>query len=141
MILAGLARRVIGHISARGSGNEVEVAIYVPSDAVDVKEVTDRWRELIGDPGAVEDFHMDYTINERGKPITLVMASPSLEDLREVSDYLREVLESHPGVYNINDSTAVTPRRDRVGHETRRGESFDHAVRPGEAGTTGILWC
>ena len=96
---------VIGHIAARGSANEVEVAIYVPSDAVDVKEVTDRWRELIGDPGAVEDFHMDYTINQRGKPITLVMASPSLEDLREVSDYLREVLESHTGVYNINDST------------------------------------
>ena len=54
------------------------MAIYVPSDAVDIAVVTERWRELMGDLGPVENLFMDYTINERGKPITLVMASPSL---------------------------------------------------------------
>jgi len=102
---------IIGYIAARASGNEIEVNIQVPSDAVDVKDVAARWRELIGDVGPVESLHIDYTINERGKPITLMMASPSLEDLRSVSNYLREVLESYPGVYNVHDSLQ-SPREE-----------------------------
>jgi multidrug efflux pump subunit AcrB len=102
---------VIGHIAARGRDNEVEVAIFVPSVLVDISVVADRWRELMGDLGPVEDLYMDYTINDRGKPITLVLASSSLEDLRAVSEYLREVLESYPGVYNVNDSMQ-SPREE-----------------------------
>jgi multidrug efflux pump subunit AcrB len=102
---------VIGHIDSRGKGNEVHVYINVPSGAVDIKEVTERWRELVGDLGPVESLHMDYTFNDRGKPITLVMASASLEDLRAVSAELRKVLETYPGVYNIND-TLRSPREE-----------------------------
>lgn len=102
---------VIGHIDSRGKANEVQVYINVPSGAVDIKEVTERWRELVGDPGPVESLHMDYTFNDRGKPITLVMASASLEDLRAVSAELRKVLETYPGVYNIND-TLQSPREE-----------------------------
>jgi multidrug efflux pump subunit AcrB len=102
---------VVGHIDSRGKANEVQAYISVPSSAVDIKEVTARWRELLGDLGPVESLHMDYTINERGKPITLVMASPSLEDLRAVSSYLREALEAYPGVFNVND-TLQSPREE-----------------------------
>lgn len=102
---------VIGHIDSRGKANEVQTYINVPSSAVDLEEVTARWRELLGDLGPVESLHMDYTINDRGKPITLVMASPSLEDLRAVSSYLREVLETYPGIYNVND-TLQSPREE-----------------------------
>ncbi|MDG1945599.1 MAG: efflux RND transporter permease subunit [Halioglobus sp.] len=102
---------VIGHIDSRGKLNEVEVYINVPSSVVDIKEVTERWRELVGDLGPVESLHMDYTFNDRGKPITMVIASSSLEDLAGVAARLREVLESYPGVYNIND-TLQSPREE-----------------------------
>ncbi|NQX88582.1 MAG: efflux RND transporter permease subunit [Halioglobus sp.] len=102
---------VIGHIGVRARNNEVGGSIFVPTDAVDISVVANRWRELMGDLGPVEDLHMDFTINDRGKPITLVMASSSLDDLRAVSDYLRVVLSKYPGVYNINDSMQ-SPREE-----------------------------
>jgi multidrug efflux pump subunit AcrB len=103
----------IGHIDSRGKKNEIDVYISMGSGVLDISEVTERWRELIGDPGPVESMHMDYTFNDRGKPITLVLASPSLEDLRAVSLELHEVLEGYPGVYNIND-TLQSPREEIV---------------------------
>lgn len=103
----------IGHIDSRGRENEVRVTMEVLSDAVDVKQLSERWRELIGDPGAVERFDMDYTVNERGKPITLVLSSPDTDDLRAVSFELRDVLEAYPGVYNISDSMEA-PREEIV---------------------------
>jgi len=103
----------IGHIDSRGRENEVDVTIETRSDKIDTRELTERWRELIGDLGEVEDFHMDYTINDRGKPITMVLASPSLDELRAVSTELRKVLEVYPGVYNIND-TLQAPREEIV---------------------------
>jgi multidrug efflux pump subunit AcrB len=103
----------IGHIHSRGEENEIDVMIETLSDRVDVRQLTERWRELIGDLGPVEDFKMDYTINERGKPIRLVLASPSLEELRQVSEELRQVLAGYPGVYNVNDSLQA-PREEIV---------------------------
>jgi multidrug efflux pump subunit AcrB len=104
---------VIGHINSRGRENEVRVIIEVRSDAVDVRELTSRWRELIGDPGEVESFNLDYTINERGKPISLVLSATSVEDLRAVAVELRQALAAYPGVYNIND-TLEAPREEIV---------------------------
>jgi len=103
----------IGHIDSRGRENEVEVVMELRSQAIDARAMTDRWRELMGDLGEVEDFQMDYTINERGKPIKLVLASPSLADLRAVSVELRLALEAYPGIYNIND-TLQSPREEIV---------------------------
>lgn len=102
---------IIGHIDSRGKSNEVAVYVSVPSSLVDIKEVTARWRELTGDVGPVESFHMDYTFIDRGKPITLAIASPSLQNLRAVARELREVLLTYPGVYNIND-TLQSPREE-----------------------------
>jgi multidrug efflux pump subunit AcrB len=94
----------IRHISSQAKGNQLEVRVEVRSDDIDTRELVARWRELIGDPGEVEQFAMDYTINDRGMPITLVLASPSLDDLQAVSAEVRQVLESYPGVFNIRDS-------------------------------------
>jgi len=104
---------VIGHIDSRGRENEVDVTIETHSDKLDVRELTERWRELIGDVGPLEDFKMDYTINERGKPINLVLASSSLQDLRAVSEEMRQALKAYPGVYNVNDSLQA-PREEIV---------------------------
>jgi multidrug efflux pump subunit AcrB len=103
----------IGLIHSRARENEVEVAIEMLGTDVDVSEVTAHWREFIGDLGAVESFNLDYTFNERGKPITLALSSPSLEDLRAVSVELHEVLQAYPGVYNIHD-TLQSPKEEIV---------------------------
>jgi multidrug efflux pump subunit AcrB len=103
----------IGHIDSLGRDNEVEITVEATSDLVDTAELARRWRESIGDIAPVQNFQIDYTINERGKPISLVLASPSLEDLRAVSVELRRVLASYPGVYTIND-TLVSPREEIV---------------------------
>jgi len=103
----------IGHIDSWGRENKLQVVIESRSDAVDTLELSERWRELIGDLGALENFVMDYTINEGGKPIRLVLASPSLADLRVVSAQLRQALEAYPGVYNVND-TLQSPREEIV---------------------------
>ena len=103
----------IGHIDSRGRENEVNVVVEVRSGTVDSQEMTERWRELIGDLGEVENFRLDYTITEGGKPIRLVLASPSLADLRAISVELRQVLQAYPGIYNIND-TLQTPREEIV---------------------------
>ncbi len=94
----------IGHVFSLARENEVRAWVEARSPDLDIAAATERWRELIGDVGPVENFQMDYTFNDMGKPITLVLASPSLEDLRLVSAQLREILGAYPGVYNVNDS-------------------------------------
>jgi len=103
----------IGHVESRGRENEVRIIMEVVSDAVDVKAMTTRWRELIGDLGDVQDFNLDYTVNDRGKPISLILSANSVADLREVAALMRQTLESYPGVYNIND-TMESPREEIV---------------------------
>ena len=80
-----------------GAENEIKAWIQAPSPDVDVKELTERWREAIGDVGAVENFYMNYTLNDIGSPITLVLASTSLDDLRAVSAELRASAEGLSG--------------------------------------------
>lgn len=104
---------VIGLIHSEARENEIEVTIEMRSTDVDISEVTARWRELIGDLGPVESFNLDYTFNERGKPITLALASSSLQDLRAVSAELRSLLQAYPGVYNIHD-TLQAPKEEIV---------------------------
>ncbi|MCB1843869.1 MAG: efflux RND transporter permease subunit, partial [Halioglobus sp.] len=100
---------VVGHVFSYGQENEIKAWLQLRSEDLDVKELAERWRELIGDIGPVEKFQLDYTINEMGSPISLVLASESLEDLRAVSSELRAVLEAYPGVFNVND-TLQSPR-------------------------------
>jgi multidrug efflux pump subunit AcrB len=104
---------VVGNIDSSAKQNEVKVTVETRSGVVDTAELTGRWRELIGDLGEVEDFELDYTINERGAPITLVLSSPSLTDLRQVSTELQQVLAGYPGVFNIRDSLQ-SPREEIV---------------------------
>ena len=62
----------------------------------------------------MENFRLDYTITEGGKPIRLVLASPSLADLR--AQYRLNCARSWkpiPGIYNVND-TLQAPREEIV---------------------------
>ena len=102
----------VGHIDSWAKYNRARVLMEGASKA-DVRALARRWRELIGDLGSVEKFRLDYTINDRGKPITLLLTAPALADLRAVAADLRRVLGAYPGVYNIND-TLQSPREDIV---------------------------
>jgi len=104
---------VVGNIDSMARENEVRVMMETRSGVVDTRELSSRWRELIGDLGEVESFDLDYTINDRGKPINLVLASSSLAELRAVSAELRQLLAAYPGVYNITDSLQ-SPREEMV---------------------------
>ena len=104
---------VVGIIDSSGKQNKVTVMVETRSGVVDTAELTARWRELIGDLGDVESFELDYTINDHGTPIKLVLASPSPEDLRQVSAELRQALAAYPGVYNVTDSLQ-SPREEIV---------------------------
>ncbi|MEH6568322.1 MAG: efflux RND transporter permease subunit [Halioglobus sp.] len=104
---------VIGHIDSRGRENEVRVLMESQSENVDTGDLSKRWRQKIGDLGDVENFSMDYTINDRGKPINFILASASLEDLQAVTDQLRGALEAYSGVYNVND-TLEAPKEEIV---------------------------
>jgi multidrug efflux pump subunit AcrB len=118
---------VIGHIDSRGQNNEVKVTVESTSDLVDTADLARRWQELIGDITPLKNLQLDYTINERGKPIRLVLASPSLDDLRAVAVELRQVLESYPGVHNIND-TLDSPRDELVLDLKPAAENLDIAL-------------
>lgn len=94
----------IGHINSRGDDHEISVTIETVSDTVDSRELALRWEELVGPLPEVRSFTLDYTINERGKPISLVLVADEIADLKAVSVELRQILERYPGVYNISDS-------------------------------------
>lgn len=94
----------IGNIDAQAREHEVDVRIELISEDVSGKDLALQWRDEIGDVGPVENFLLDYTINDTGKPIRLVLASSSIDDLQEVTDELSELLSRYPGVYNISDS-------------------------------------
>jgi multidrug efflux pump subunit AcrB len=106
-------RQAVGHVESRGIDNRVRVILETVSDDIDTRELGERWRELIGDLGDVEDFTMDYTINEKGKPIRLVLAARESAHLEAVGAAVRQRLASFPGVYNVNDSMQ-SPREEIV---------------------------
>ena len=104
---------MVRHIDAFARENNVTVVLESTSDAVDIQALARRWQEQIGDLGPVEDFAVDFTINDVGKPINLVLASPSVEQLGVVSEELRTILETYPGVFNVVDSLQA-PREEIV---------------------------
>lgn len=101
----------LGHVFTVADENRVRAWLQSPSPEVDVKEASERLRELIGDVGPVENFVVNYTLNDIGSPIMLQLASDSIEELTAVSDEIRAVLQAYPGVFNVND-TLQSPREE-----------------------------
>ena len=103
----------IGNISATARENQVYVIVETLSEAVNTQALADEFEQSWGDLGPVESLQVDYTINHLGKPITLVLTSSSVAELQAVSAEMRAVLQTYPGVYNINDSLEA-PRDEIV---------------------------
>jgi multidrug efflux pump subunit AcrB len=94
----------IGNISATARENQVRVIVETLSDLVDTNALSKELEASWGDLGLVESLQVDYTINQLGKPITLVLTSTSVGELQSVAAELRALLETYEGVYNITDS-------------------------------------
>ena len=103
---------VIGHIYSRGDANTVTVIAETRSSRVSGKELAARWEDLIGALPAVKSVQIDFTSNDRGKPISLVVAANDTKVLRAATDELRETLGRFAGVYNITDTLEAA--RDEV---------------------------
>ncbi|MEM1190043.1 MAG: efflux RND transporter permease subunit [Pseudomonadota bacterium] len=108
---------VIGHIYSRGDANQVTVTVETLSDAVSGAELAARWESFIGALPTAKSFQIDFTTNDRGKPISLVLAANDSEVLRAVTDELRAALGRFQGVYNITDTLETA--RDEVVLELR----------------------
>ena len=103
----------IGHIYSRAEANEISVTVETLSESIDSKDVAARWEELIGTVPEARSYEIEYTINRLGKPIRLVLVGERIESLKAVSAEVRSLLQTYPGVYNIN-STLEAPRDEVV---------------------------
>lgn len=103
----------IGAIYSRGEDQALSVTLETLADSVDSGELARRWEALIGALPESRSVHIDYTINQLGKPISLILTADTLRELQAVSAQLRASLERYPGVYNVRD-TLESPRDDIV---------------------------
>lgn len=102
---------VVGHINARSEDNRVRVLLEVNNVGVDAAAIAELWRDEIGELPEVKDFKLDYTFNEIGKPIVLVVAASQLAVLEQAGALLQTELESYPGVFNVAN-TMQSPRQE-----------------------------
>ena len=103
----------IGAIYSRGEDQALSVTLETLADSVDSGALARRWEALIGALPESRSVHIDYTINQLGKPISLILTADTLRELQAVSAQLRASLERYPGVYNVRD-TLESPRDDIV---------------------------
>lgn len=96
--------RAIGGISSSAEGNKITITLGTESDKVDTAAVAREFRQRVGLVPEAKEVRMDFTIRDPGKPIKLVFASRDVDDLIAVSEQVRTVLASYPGVFDISDS-------------------------------------
>ncbi|MEM8492210.1 MAG: efflux RND transporter permease subunit [Pseudomonadota bacterium] len=102
----------VGHIYSRGDANVATVTLEARSNTVEGKELAQRWEALIGPLPSAKSFQIDFTTNDRGKPISLILAANDTKTLETVTAELREELGRFTGVYNITDTLETA--RDEV---------------------------
>ena len=96
--------RAVSHVSAVSEANRIQMVIGTVSEDVDTEELARDFRERVGSVPEAKSIRMDFTIRDPGKPIKLVLASRSTEELTGVVPEVRRALASYPGVFDISDS-------------------------------------
>ena len=94
----------VSHVSAVSEANRIQMVIGTVSEDVDTEELARDFRERVGSVPEAKSIRMDFTIRDPGKPIKLVLASRSTEELTGVVPEVRRALASYPGVFDISDS-------------------------------------
>ncbi len=82
--------------------------------SVTSQEISDRWRERIGEiPDAVLlDF--SSSMMSAGDPINIQLTGSDVNKLRQVAEEVRSVLRTYPGVYDIADSFRAGKREVKL---------------------------
>ncbi|MGB0379309.1 MAG: efflux RND transporter permease subunit [Luminiphilus sp.] len=94
----------VSHVSAVSEANRITMVIGTVSEDVDTEELARDFRERVGPVPEAKSIRMDFTIRDPGKPIKLVLASRSTEELIGVVPDVRRALASYPGVFDVSDS-------------------------------------
>lgn len=99
----------ISNIQVWGNGVNI-IAVIALKEAsqrdVSTEAVSQRWRALIGQLPEVEEFDINFTINQRSEAIRL-RVSTSADDqavLQRAVDAVKHKLSRYPGVYELDDS-------------------------------------
>jgi multidrug efflux pump subunit AcrB len=94
---------------------EVSAELALSQDrSVSSKEISDRWREMVGDiPDAVL---LDFTSSmmSAGEPINIQLTGPDVGELRQIGEEVRAVLHTYPGLYDIADSFRAGKREVKL---------------------------
>ena len=70
---------------------------------VSAQEISEIFREKIGEIPDAEDVQISYTINEEGPDFNFGIEADTLDDLRLGSEDIKAYLRSYPGVYDVRD--------------------------------------
>ncbi len=108
--LADMAPNVEGgfvqNVKGTADNNVVRVTIDLHNFddmPITVPEIADRWRDLTGAIPDVLEFSFDYTANDQGFDIAILLTSDNPESLDKGTLAMREQLATYDGVYGIFD--------------------------------------
>ena len=104
-------KRWIKDIEAMAYSNQVRVTMAL-DDAKNrpysAKDITQQWREMIGDLHGLRNFELRFTIIPRSKPIEFWVMGRDSERLRVINQQLQDELNRYPGVINVRSSLEET---------------------------------
>lgn len=102
---------LIKALQARSSENQVIVSMELVGNEernISSYAVGKKLKQLIGPVPEAEEIEVVYTLIPRGKDINLLLRGSDIDELKQASQQLQQVLSRFPGVYNLSDSAQQT---------------------------------
>ena len=102
---------LIKALQARSSENQVIVSMELVGNEernISSYVVGEKLKQLIGPVPEAEEIEVVYTLIPRGKDINLLLRGSDIDELKQASQQLQQVLSRFPGVYNLSDSAQQT---------------------------------
>jgi multidrug efflux pump subunit AcrB len=94
--------------SSAGNLGEVQMAVVgFKNREIGIKELTQRWREKVGDIPGAEDLQYRSDLFGQGPPLEVRVVGTDLDELRKAADAVGAALDNFPGVYGVADSFSV----------------------------------
>ncbi len=112
-------------------GNQIQVIIdLLPKEerSVDIMEISQRWRQLIGDMPDSKLFDMRYQVRAQNKPLSFVLASNDRQTLEMATAEFSQALTKFSGVFDISD-TLRSARQEIVLDLKTEAESMGVSTR------------
>jgi len=115
-MITGTDKSIIEYIisAAGASMNElasnkgiVAIEVQAPEvrgDDIEVSDIADQWRELIGEMPNAKQLSISWTLASAGRPIQVDMKGGTFEELTEINQKITQKLREYDGVYDIRDN-------------------------------------